>query len=114
MVRLGQSLIVVGIICVLQTYSVDLNLYGLLILGLGSAPIYPSLIHSTPELFGPVRSQSIIGVQMASAYVGNILVPPLFGLLADKISIFLFPLYLIVLLVLMVLMHEKLRKGYRP
>ncbi len=114
MIRLGQSMIVIGIICLLQNFSIDLNLYGLLILGLGSAPIYPSFIHSTPELFGPMRSQSIIGVQMASAYLGNILVPPLFGLLAERLGISIFPLYLIILLAGMIFMHEKLRKGYVP
>ena len=101
----------------MQPYSENLNLYGLLIIGLGSAPIYPSLIHSTPELFGPTRSQSIIGAQMASAYVGNILIPPLFGFLADRLGINLFPYYLILLLLGMIVTHEKLRsdtKGLKP
>ena len=114
MIRLGQGIIVIGIICVLQPFSVNLNLYGLLILGLGSAPIYPSFIHSTPELFGALRSQSIIGVQMASAYVGNILVPPLFGFLAERLGMAIFPYYLIILLAGMFFMHEKLRRGYVP
>lgn len=117
MIRLGYSLIIVGIVCLLQPYSENLNLYGLLIIGLGSAPIYPSLIHSTPELFGPTRSQSIIGAQMASAYVGNILIPPLFGFLADRLGINLFPYYLILLLLGMIVTHEKLRsdtKGLKP
>ena len=66
-------------------------LAGLLLIGLGCAPVYPSIIHSTPEHFGAARSQAMIGVQMASAYAGTCLMPPLFGLLANYVSVSLFP-----------------------
>ena len=85
-----------------------LALCGLVLVGLGCAPIYPSIIHSTPEHFGADRSQAVIGIQMASAYVGNLAMPPLFGLLANNITPALFPFYLLALLVLMVFMHEQL------
>ena len=78
------------------------------LVGLGCAPIYPSIIHSTPEHFGADRSQAVIGIQMASAYLGNLAMPPLFGLLANNITPALFPFYLLALLVLMVFMHEQL------
>ncbi len=110
MVRLGEGIIVIGLLCLLQPWSDTLSLYGLIILGLGSAPIYPSLIHSTPDLFGKDRSQSIIGVQMASAYAGNIMMPPLFGVIARYLGIGLFPYSLCILALLMILMHERLRK----
>ena len=83
---------------------------GLIVIGLGCAPIYPSMIHSTPERFGAEQSQAIVGVQMASAYIGTCLMPPLFGLIANHISIRLLPLYLLILLVLMVYMHEMLER----
>ena len=110
MVRLGEGIIFFGILCLLQPWSDDICLYGLIILGLGSAPIYPSLIQSTPELFGKDRSQSIIGVQMASAYVGNIMMPPFFGLIARYLGIGLLPFDLVILAILMTLMHERLRR----
>ena len=66
--------------------------------GLGCAPIYPGIIHATPSHFGADRSQAIIGVQMASAYVGNCLMPPLFGVIANHTTIALFPYYLLVIL----------------
>lgn len=69
-----------------------LALSGLVLVGLGCAPIYPSIIHSTPEHFGADRSQAVIGIQMASAYLGNLAMPPLFGLLANNITPALFPL----------------------
>lgn len=110
MVRLGQSTILIGLIMMFQPFSQIISLISLIVIGLGCAPIYPSLIHITPILFGKDKSQSIIGIQMASAYVGNICMPPLFGIIAEKVGINLFPLYITVLLVLMFLMHERLIK----
>ena len=83
---------------------------GLIIIGLGCAPVYPCIIHSTPAHFGAERSQAVIGVQMASAYVGTLLMPPLFGLIANHISASLFPFYMLVILIFMILMHELLVK----
>ena len=77
-------------------------------IGLGCAPIYPCLIHSTPDHFGADKSQAIIGIQMACAYVGSSLVPPLFGLIAGHITVSLLPVYLSAILVLMIVMHEGL------
>ena len=84
------------------------SLIGLILIGLGCAPIYPCIIHSTPAHFGADKSQAIIGVQMASAYVGTCLMPPLFGLIANNISVALLPVYLLILLVLMIVTHEML------
>lgn len=86
------------------------TLAGLLLVGLGCAPIYPSIIHATPGRFGADRSQAIIGVQMASAYIGNCLMPPLFGVIANHTTIAIFPYYLLVILILMGYMHEALQK----
>lgn len=108
MVRLGQKIILVGILALLLPLGEYASLAGLMVIGLGCAPIYPCIIHSTPEHFGADSSQAIIGVQMASAYVGTCLMPPLFGLIADYISAALFPAYLFLALVLMVVMHELL------
>ena len=85
-------------------------LAGLVLIGLGCAPIYPCIIHSTPDHFGADKSQAIIGVQMASAYVGSCLMPPLFGLIANNITVALLPVFLLLVLVLMAVMHELLTK----
>ena len=108
MVRLGEAVIAAGVAALLLSTGERAASIAMVIVGLGCAPIYPSLIHATPAHFGAERSQAIIGVQMAGAYVGNILMPPLFGLIANHVSIRLFPAYLFVLLALMVLLHEKL------
>ena len=80
----------------------------IMIIGLGCAPIYPCIIHSTPHNFGTEKSQAVIGAQMASAYAGNIVMPPMFGVIADYISIKLLPLYLTAILFLMYFMHKKM------
>lgn len=109
MIRLGQFLIGLGIIIMLLPNR-DLIYIGLLFIGLGCAPIYPSIIHSTPSHFGADKSQAIIGVEMASAYVGTCLMPPLFGVIADLVSVKLLPFYLLIILVLMIVMHEILNR----
>ena len=108
MIRLGQGVLAVGVAALLVPGPQLLALAGLVLVGVGCAPIYPSIIHSTPDHFGADKSQAVIGIQMASAYVGNLVMPPLFGLLANNITPALFPFYLLALLVLMVFMHEQL------
>ena len=110
MIRLGQSIIAIGVIVMLLPGPHIISLAGLILIGLGCAPVYPCIIHSTPAHFGARRSQALIGVQMASAYVGTCLMPPIFGLIANHISIALFPVYIMALLILMVIMHELLSK----
>ncbi len=85
-------------------------LIGLLLFGLGCAPVYPSIIHATPAHFGKENSQAIIGIQMAGAYVGSTLMPPLFGLLANALSLKLYPVWLLVLLALLVGMTERVNR----
>ena len=108
MIRLGQGIILAGAAALLLPFGEGSAVVGLVLLGLGCAPVYPCIIHATPAHFGAERSQAVIGVQMASAYVGSCLMPPLFGLLANHISANLFPFYLLALLLLMVFMHERL------
>ena len=110
MIRLGQVLIAVGILIMFLPFGQTLSLVGLIVIGLGCAPIYPCIIHSTPMHFGADKSQAIIGIQMASAYVGTLLMPPVFGLIANHITVALLPVYLFIILILMFVMHEALTK----
>ncbi len=110
MIRMGQAIIFLGIVVMMLPFGDAFSLLGFSLIGLGCAPVYPCIIHSTPEHFGAERSQAMIGVQMASAYVGTCLMPPLFGLIANHISIHLLPVYLLILLAVMVWMHELLNK----
>ncbi len=108
MIRLGQSFVLSGILLLFLPLGKTTAIGGLILIGLGCAPIYPCIIHSTPEHFGADKSQAIIGVQMACAYTGLCIMPPIFGLIANHISVALFPVYLFIILAVMVFMHEKL------
>ena len=108
LIRLGQVVIAAGIAAMLLPAGEMVSLIGLILVGLGCAPIYPCVIHSTPDHFGAERSQALIGAQMASAYVGTCLMPPLFGLIANHIDVSLLPIYLLGILVVMAVMHERL------
>lgn len=108
MVRMGQVVVACGIVVMLLPLGAAASLAGFVMVGLGCAPIYPCLIHATPTHFGADKSQAIIGIQMACAYVGTSLMPPLFGLIAEHITVSLLPVYLVIILALMVVMHERL------
>ncbi len=110
MVRLGQVIAGIGVIILFLPLSEYVTLVGLIAIGLGCAPIYPSLLHETPENFGPELSQAIMGMQMACAYVGSTFMPPVFGFIAEHISIRFYPLYLLLFVAIMVMMVEKLNK----
>ena len=110
LIRLGQGIMVLGVILMWLPVGPWNSMAGLLLIGFGCAPIYPCVIHSTPEHFGEENSQAIIGVQMASAYIGVCLMPPLFGLIANHITVSLLPAYVGAITVLMIVMCEKLNR----
>lgn len=110
MVRSGLYLIAAGIVILLLPCGYAGAITALLLIGLGCSPIYPCIIHSTPEYFGAEHSQSMIGIQMASAYIGIALMPPLFGFIAQKIHISLLGVFLLILFVTMACSYKILLK----
>lgn len=110
MIRLGQAVIALGVAAMLLPFGEKTAMAGIVLVGLGCAPIYPCVIHSTPSHFGADRSQAIVGVQMACAYIGSCFMPPIFGIIANHISAGLLPYYLCGLLLLMFTVMEKLNK----
>lgn len=106
MVRIGQGIVVLGCLMIMLPLPTFISILGILVIGVGCAPIYPSLLHETPENFGAEKSQAIMGVQMACAYIGTTLVPPLFGLLSGFINLKLYPYFIFVIIVLQVVMVE--------
>ena len=107
MIRLGTGILACGIAALLipvSSYAAAFAAF--LIIGFGCAPIYPCIIHSTPSHFGAENSGAIIGIQMASAYVGSTFIPPLFGLLGNAVSFSVMPVYLLVFFALMIVMTE--------
>lgn len=110
MVRIGQCIAGLGTLILLIPMGDVITLVGLILVGLGCAPIYPSLLHETPNNFGADKSQSIMGMQMACAYVGATFMSPVFGFIAEHINIRLYPLYLMFFVVLMFVMVERMNK----
>lgn len=107
MIRLGTGVIAAALAVLALPGGGELGaLLGLGLLGLGNAPVYPAIIHATPANFGTENSQGIIGMQMASAYVGSTLMPPLFGLIANRAGLGWMPLFLALLILLMITMLE--------
>lgn len=106
LIRLGAAIILVGAVAMMLPFHQALALGGFLVIGLGCAPIYPCIIHMTPSVFGRDKSQAMIGIQMAFAYFGFCIVPPLFGFIAEATTIALLPFYLLLFLLFMLWMHE--------
>ena len=113
LIRMGTAIIAFGIVLLLVPFHSVFALVGFIVIGFGCAPIYPCIIHMTPDVFGKEKSQAMIGVQMAFAYTGFLVMPPLFGIIAEKISVSLLPVYQILFLVLLFAMHELVIKKTR-
>lgn len=107
MIRLGQALIAVAFVCVLMPGDTAL-IAGLVLMGCGCAPIYPSTIHATPARFGEELALELTGMQMAFAYIGSLAMSPLFGVLAQFVGAWIYPWYLVLFLVVMVVAGERL------
>lgn len=106
LIRMGLGIITAGITLVFIPFYDIFALIGFVVIGLGCAPVYPCIIHMTPDVFGRDKSQEMMGLQIAFAYIGFCIMPPLFGLIAEYISISLLPVYQLLLLTLMAVMHE--------
>lgn len=109
LIRIGVSVAMLGLLLIaLPVTSHNFALAGLLIVGFGCAPIYPSIIHATPFNFGKENSQAIIGIQMASAYFGTIFMPSFFGFIASSLTMGLYPFYLFFFIFIILFMSERL------
>lgn len=109
LIRLGTAVLAVGAL-LLWLPGEGAMRAGFILIGLGCAPIYPSMLHATPIRFGTELSQRVIGLQMASSYMGTALMPPLFGLVAEHISIGLMPVWILALTALMAVAAEKVNR----
>jgi len=110
LIRGGQIIIGIGAILLMIFNQTYVNLLGLILIGLGCAPIFPSMLHETPVRFGKNNSSKLMGMQMAVAYIGATLVPPALGLLSAMVGIQFYPVFILVLLVVMVISSEKINK----
>jgi fucose permease len=107
MIRTGTAIVAVGLALIAIPAVPELfSLAGFVIIGFGCAPIYPSIIHSTPHNFGKTASQAIIGMQMAFAYVGSMFAPAILGFISSSTGLWIMPFYLLAFFTLMIVMTE--------
>ena len=110
MIRMGQIICIVGALLLIFPVFKNIQLVGLILIGLGCAPIYPAMLHETPNRFGKELSQGIMGIQMATAYVGSTFVPPIFGALSQISGFSILPYFLLILIVVMLVSSERVNK----
>ena len=110
LIRVGQVICIIGVICLLLPLPIYFSMVGLILVGLGCAPIFPCMLHETPNRFGKASSQSIMGLQMGFAYMGSMVMPPILGLIASKTSIVIFPYFLLVCMLIMLVGSERINK----
>lgn len=110
MIRMGQTIAILGVILLSIYLPNNIQLVGIVLIGLGCAPIYPAMLHETPNRFGKEVSQGIMGIQMATAYIGSTFVPPLFGMLSKFSGFGILPFFLLVFLLVMLFTSERMSK----
>jgi fucose permease len=110
LIQIGQIITLIGALFLLLPFASGFSIIGLLLVGFGCAPIFPCMLHETPNRFGQVLSQKIMGLQMAFAYIGSTLLPPLLGLIVSITSIGILPFFLIVYIIGMYLSSERIAK----
>lgn len=113
LIRVGQGVGLCGILLLFLPLPQWRMPLGLCLIGGGCAPIFPAMLHQTPQVFGKKFSQAMMGVQMACSYVGGMVIPPLFGFLADFFDVRILPAYLLLFLALMFLGTESILRGSR-
>jgi fucose permease len=113
LIRYGGIIGCVGFVILITPVPYPVMASALFIIGFGGAPVYPSIVHATPERFGEKASPSVIGLEMASAYVGATLTPLLVGLIANQFGMFLIPILLLFLFIIMFIASEVGNKAFR-
>lgn len=112
-IRFGEISILIGVLLLFLPLPNIFVLFGLILIGLGCAPIFPSMLHETPARFGNEAAQNIMGFQMAVAYTGTTILPPLFGFIATNINMNLFPIFLLVYIIIMLISSEQVNAFMR-
>jgi fucose permease len=113
LIQAGQIITFGGVLLLLLPFDVALSLAGLILIGLGCAPIFPCMLHETPDRFGSSLSQKIMGLQMAFAYIGSTFLPPLLGLVISITGIGILPVFLVVYIIGMYLSSERIAQLMR-
>ncbi|HPF17490.1 MAG TPA: MFS transporter [Thermotogota bacterium] len=110
MIRLGVGVSLTGVVLLLLPLPQLLILPSLLLIGMGFAPIFPSMIHETPNRFGSSVSQTVIGYQMGFGYMGSAIMAPLIGVLLRNIAVWIFPILILLCIGMVLFTTEHLNR----
>lgn len=110
MIRMGEAICILGCVLTALPGWTGFAFLGLILIGFGCAPVYPAMLHDTPNRFGREMSQGIMGIQMATAYVGSTFMPPVLGFLGKELGFGIHPFFLLVLALLMLLTSERVNR----
>ena len=113
LIRIGQCVCLAGAAMVALPAPSAVGMLGIAVIGLGTSPIYPNMLHETPRRFGARNSQAIVGLEMAFAYIGSTLIPPLFGSLASATTLHLYPWFLAACTLVMLAASETVARRTR-
>lgn len=110
LIRSGLLISLAGAALLMLPLPTFCSLIGFLLLGLGFAPIYPCMLHDTPERFGKEQTQKLMGYQMAVAYTGATLLPPMLGWLAAQTTVSILPFFTAFYIVFMLYGSERVNR----
>jgi fucose permease len=106
-IRIGETTILIGALILIIPAAAG-SITGIILLGMGCAPLFPSLIHQTPSLFGKQNAHATVSLQVGMAYVGSTFIPPIFGFAATGISMHIFPFFILACAAALIISSEKL------
>jgi fucose permease len=114
LIRLGMSVVIGGILLLVLPLGTSTTFVGLMLIGLGAAPVFPSFIHATADRFGETYAPDIVGYQMAGAYFGVLVLQPLSGQLFARSGFGWLPWVLLIFGLLQMASTEALNRKLAP
>ena len=106
LIRIGEGILLNGIILLTFKFNFVFMPIALFIIGLGCGPIYPSIVHSTVDKFTSKYSSAVMSIQIGFAYMANISVAPLFGILGNATTFLILPYIMLIFFVILVSGNE--------
>lgn len=106
LIRIGEGILLIGIILLTFKFNFVFMPIALFIIGLGCGPIYPSIVHSTVDKFTSKYASAVMSIQIGFAYMANISVAPLFGILGNATTFLILPYIMLIFFVILVSGNE--------
>jgi len=109
-IKIGECVIAAAVLVLLLPLPTIFAAVGLFLVGLGNGPLYPNFSYLTPSNFGEENAEAVMGTEQVCAYIGCTGVPAVFGILAQVFGLWLFPVFLLVFFVPLVIATTSIMK----